>query len=84
MSWTYSDYVTYDRTSATRLTRLRLHIQEVSEKIDTEVSADGKSEQLFSLRLYLDRLLNEEKDLEQRAGRCVNGGVSRIRLGRAR
>jgi hypothetical protein len=29
--WVYSDWITYDRSSTTRLERLRLHIQELSD-----------------------------------------------------
>jgi len=33
MAWTYSDYVTYDRGSATRLTRLRLFKKELLDAL---------------------------------------------------
>lgn len=60
MAWTYSDYVTYDY-GATRLSRFRSHIQEVSDKISAEMSAGGRSRSTNALQSYLNSLLAREE-----------------------
>lgn len=78
MAWTYSDYITLGPTSA-GLTRLRLHIQEVTDKISLEIAADGKSKSSHALQQYLDGLLKKEAQIEKRTG-LASARVSQIRL----
>jgi uncharacterized protein YraI len=60
--WDYSDYVTYDHGTASRLSRLRLHIKEVSDKISTgDYATDQKSHSQGYLANYLKQLKDEEK-----------------------
>lgn len=64
MAWSYSDYITYERTDPTRLTRLRLHIKEVSDFISTgSYSVQGKSHTKSELVNELMRLREEEASL---------------------
>lgn len=81
MAWTYSDYVTYDRSSATRLTRLRLHIQEVSDALQAGdwVQSGGVTVGQRGLTGLLERLQTEEATLE----RLSSGGL-RFSRGRPR
>lgn len=79
--WTYDDYITLD--GAARLTRLRLHIQEVSQRIRNSTSADGKSSDSHTLETYWEKLREEEKELSGAVG-AYGGGVSKIRFRRAR
>jgi hypothetical protein len=83
--WTYSDYITYTDDSA-KLTRLRLHIQEVSDAIGRELSGDGKSKSENNITQYLKDLRAEEKELAgvPGVGNGYNGGVSLSRARRAR
>ncbi len=63
-AWDYSDYITYERGDSTRLTRLRLHIQEVSDFISTgSVTLEGQSVSKGDLQRYLADLRDEEKEL---------------------
>ena len=75
-SWDYSDWITYAAGSSTRLTRLRLHIKEVSDFISTgSYSTEGKSQSKDFLQDYLKNLLAKEKDeaatAEQTSGNRV-------------
>jgi hypothetical protein len=59
-TWTYSDWVT-QTVDSTRLTRLRLHIQEVSENI---LGAKTRNGAFFPPdQGYLDSLMGKEKTL---------------------
>lgn len=82
-TWTYSGWIT-QTSLATRLTQLRAHIAEVTEKMRPEISGDGKATSSSALQDYLDTLLAKEKELEDRAQRQGldggGGGVSQIRL----
>jgi hypothetical protein len=78
MSWTYEDYITMDGSA--RLTQLRLHIQEVSNKLTQETSADGKSRSSSTLQAYLKTLKDEELSLTGRVNRTA-GGISLVRRG---
>lgn len=77
MAWTYSDWVTEGTGTALRLSRLRLHIQEVSDKVQGQkYSADGGTtldNRDHSLGRYLDSLHRREKTeeaaVERAAGR---------------
>ena len=62
-AWTYSDWITYDPGNATRISRLRLHIQEVSDKIsEGDFSSEQKSNSYGYLQSYLDKLMGQEKE----------------------
>ena len=69
MAWTYSDWPTYTSGSADRLSRLRLHIQEVTNRLedgsyaaDNGTIIDDRSQNLPS---YLTTLLKREKELDK-------------------
>ncbi len=65
-TWVYSDWITYDVGNALRLSRLRLHIQEVSDLLASEgesYSLEGAVSQSRNLTAYLDRLKADEKEL---------------------
>lgn len=74
MAWDYSDWVTLSGT--TRLTRLQLHIQEVSNKLTENYSIAGRSKQVDPLQKYLDSLYERENQLGGNAARA--NGRSRI------
>lgn len=62
-TWTYSDWVTYDPGSATRISRLRLHIQEVSDRISQgDFTTEGKAHSYGYLESYLKELHSKEKE----------------------
>jgi len=69
MAWTYSDWVTLTSKSS-RLTRLRLHIQEVVDELSASVSADGVSFNPSPLTNYLKMLEAKETAL-QRGGKMA-------------
>jgi len=75
MAWTYSNW-TSQSTSAARLTRLRLHVTEVSDKVGQELAADGKSVGSSALQAYLGALLTRMDKLEGRSASAIGGGVS--------
>lgn len=83
--WTYSDYITLTDQAA-KLTRLRLHIQEVSDSIGREISGDGKSKSENNITQYLAELRKEEKELAAvpGVGNGYNGGISLSRARRPR
>lgn len=63
-AWDYSDYITYERGTSTRLTRLRLHIKEISDYVSTGgYNVQGKSHTKAELVNELARLREEEKEL---------------------
>ena len=70
-AWTYADWITYAESTAaeaaSKLTRLRLHMQEVSQAVTADVSAGSKSRSTGSLNEYLRDLRTEEKRLMSRA-----------------
>lgn len=80
--WTYSDWVTL--SGAARLTRLRLHVQEVADALhsrSTAVSADGKSMTREQLVQYYESVARREREMGAAAGGSA-GGVSHIRFRR--
>lgn len=84
MAWTYSDYGDYRDTSfSTYVSRLRLHIREVTDLISTEMSADGRSESSNSLTTLREQLVAELREAEQDPRSRTAGGISKIRIGRA-
>lgn len=75
--WTYSDWITLDGSE--RLTRLRLHIQEVSD-FTQGISTRGQSATAVDPQ-YLANLMREEKELKtQQAGDGSGGGFARSRI----
>ena len=64
-SWTYSDWITYDVGAALRLSRLRLHIQEVSDALADPASAagQGQSASKRDTTAYLARLGEKEAEI---------------------
>ena len=82
MAWTYSDYITLGPTSA-GLTRLRLHIQEVTDAITADVSSDGKSMSSGNLVTLRDSLTKERERLAGMPGASgvgIGGGMTIARL----
>lgn len=61
MAWTYSDYITF--TGQDRLTRLRLHIQEVSDALTARTTTDGETYDPATLTSYLDGLQRKEQQI---------------------
>lgn len=60
-AWTYSDWITYATGNATRISRLRLHIQEVSDRISNgSFATEGKSHDYGLLQDYLAELMRTE------------------------
>lgn len=79
-TWTYSDWITYDVGNATRLSRLRLHIQEVSDKISRGNFAQGNvSHDYSSFIPYLESL----KVAEQNEAAARGTNQSRFTRGKA-
>lgn len=84
MAWVYGDWRSQG-TSAARLARLRLHLQEVGDALlsrATSVTADGKSMTREQLQTYYDRLDEREQSLA--AAGSAGGGRSYVRLARPR
>lgn len=79
MAWTYSDW-TSQTTATARLTRLRLHMTEVADKISNERSGDGVSRGSGSLTQYYDGLRSQAERLESMPGVNGTGSVSNIRI----
>lgn len=81
MAWTYSDYVTLS-SGAAKLTRLRLHIQEVSDRISGgSYTLAGISVSKGDMLALRDQLTEEEKALT-RLIETQNG--TRVRFARGR
>lgn len=74
MAWTYSNWRS-QATAADQLASLKLHIQEVADKLSAEVGAHGYSKSTNVLNDYLKRLEDRADTLSAAAG-TVNGGVS--------
>lgn len=66
MAWTYSDYIV--STGQARLTRLRLHIQEVSDQLTAATTSNGESYNPQVLESYLSRLQKTERELASELG----------------
>lgn len=85
MAWTYSDWVTEATGSTTRLSKLRLHIQEVSDAIQSgDFAVQGLSVSKSSLQSYLSDLKADEEKLASQAdkasGRTVGWSRAKARL----
>lgn len=72
MAYTYADYES-ESTDALRLSRLRLHIAEVSADMGASISADGKSRNTQTLVDYLRMLKDRREDLERATGESSRG-----------
>jgi hypothetical protein len=83
MAWTFHTWATETNVVA-RLTALRSHIAEVTAKVDLEIQGDGKGKSSNVLGSYLTKLLEKEKELEDRAQRQGlaggAGSVSQVRI----
>ena len=69
MAWTYADWPS-ESTYADRLTRLRLHLEEVANAMGTSgaVSVQGESRDPSTLQNYYDTLMSKQLPrLEQMA-----------------
>ena len=67
--WTYSDWITYDEGTSTRLTNLRLHIQEVSDFISSgNYSINGRSIDKDALAKQLEVLMAKEESESKKRG----------------
>lgn len=67
MAWTYADYSSQTSDSA-RLTRLRLHIDEVEAAVNADSSSTLGSASYSSLNAKLERLYKERARLEAKVG----------------
>lgn len=76
MAWSYSNWI-LQTTDSSRLTRLRLHIQEVSEQLGRELQTSDMATSSRELRIYLERLEKRERELT-----AVVGDGSTIRHAR--
>lgn len=81
MAWTYSDW-DQQSTPKAKLARLSLFIQEVTDKIAANVSADGKSRDSSSLNQLLTTLNKRYEQLLSVAG--TTGPVSKVVFRRTR
>lgn len=80
MAYEHSDYVLLTTGSAAWVTKLKQHIQEVSDRIDTIVSSDGQSEDPSRMQDYVASLKAELAPYDGRgmvAQRVVFGRVRR-------
>lgn len=84
MAWSYSDWITYARGSATRLSRLRLHIQEVSDVVHSgSYQINGRSVSRAEAQSYLDTLLSLEA-VEDAALALADSSPTATRIGWSR
>jgi len=83
--WTYADYITID-DGAARLTRLRLHIVELTNAVGREIGGDGKNKSENNITQLLAAAKAEERELRDvpGVGGGYNSGVSLSRARRAR
>lgn len=81
MAYTYSDYITYEESDpATYRSRLRLHIQEVSDLIGPDVAGADMSVQRNALITYRDSLMASLKEAKADPAARINGGLSYARV----
>jgi hypothetical protein len=67
--WTYEDWITYPEGSATRLSRLALHIGEVANAIrNGSYQTQGKNHSKSELSQYLQDLMKRESSEASIAG----------------
>lgn len=80
-TWTYSDWITSASGSTTRLTRLRLHIQEVADRIASGTFIqEGKEQHKELLQKYLADLLEREES-EAAVTATADTGTSATQVG---
>ena len=72
MAWTYSDWRS-QATDTARLSRLRLHMDEVGAKVAAAVSDGGASRSTSDLVAYLDTLRVDENNLIARTNGSTGG-----------
>ncbi|MEO1584750.1 MAG: hypothetical protein AAFR96_09290 [Planctomycetota bacterium] len=65
MAWSYSNW-RQQPGDAARLERLRLHMQEVADKITVDVEGDGFKKLSSPVRLYYESLQKQHDELEKR------------------
>lgn len=79
-AWAYSDWITKPEASSARVDRLRLHIQEVSDKISAgNYTTEGKAHDYGYLQTYLDKLLATEKTEAAAAGAATDAQTTFVR-----
>ena len=76
MAWTYSNW-TQQTDAETRLAYLRLHMTEVSDKIDKELTVAGHMSSSRSLQEYYNSLIKAEGKLAA-AATSSNAGRARV------
>ena len=79
MAWTYSDWRSQSTTAA-QITRLKLHMTEVSDAFGPSVSGADMSVDRAEVRQYLKDLKDELAELEASPSACTNGGLSYVRV----
>lgn len=62
-NYSYNDWIT-QATPAAQAQRLRLHIAEVSDRIDAATGNQGESTNTDTLQKYLDTLFRQLKELD--------------------
>jgi hypothetical protein len=68
VAWTYSDYESQS-TDAARLSRLRLHKQEITDQIAKDYAVAGRSVQTAHLVSYISTIVDPRlRELESRVG----------------
>lgn len=81
-NWTYNDW-RGQATDALRLERLKLHVVEVSERIDAAVSSSGQSINSKELLTYLQHLEAQADKLQERVDASAGtrgGGFVTVRV----
>lgn len=70
MAWTYSNWIT-QATTALEFSQLKLHIQEVSDFINTKFQSQGavgQSAARYQMQQYLDGLMKRYDELRSALG----------------
>lgn len=80
-TWTYSDWRS-QATAALRLSRLNLHLQELTDAVGREISGDGKSKSENNIARMIEILEKERDTLQTRVDRTGTGVVSQVRIRR--
>lgn len=75
MAWTYSDWRSQSTTAA-KITRLKLHIQEITDAFGPNVSGSDMSVDRSELRQMAADLEQKLDELERSPSSRINGGVS--------
>lgn len=82
-TWQYHDWVTL-ATPAQRLARLRLHVQEVSDRIASpqSVGSGSKNKTEHDMTAYRDSLMADLRRLESSGAGAPGSGVAYLRRAR--